>query len=360
MKKNIRIAIGLSGGVDSSVAAAFLVQAGYDVTAVFLKTYENQEGLVGGCPWEEDLSFAQRVASQLSIPLVVWNYEREYERIVLRYFTEELAFGRTPNPDILCNSVIKFGVCLDRAIEEKFDFFATGHYARTICHLDKKVDLLRGVDKTKDQSYFLSNLSQKQLRHTMFPIGDLTKKNVRQYAQALQLATATRKDSQGICFIGKVDYASFVHSRLPNTVGVIQDPHGSILGKHSGCHYFTIGQRYGLHIGGLKEPLYVYAKDYKRQILYVCNATDPHLVSSDCAVSKIHWIKPPTTFPFSCEAQVRYRQPAITAHVEEVANGYSIHFQNPVRAVAPGQWVVLYNGDQCLGSGRIENTTRVA
>ncbi len=352
--------MGLSGGVDSSVAAALLKEAGYEVTAVFLKTFENKDTLLQACPWQEDLQYATDVSHQLQIPLEVWNYEREYHEEVIRYFTEELAAGRTPNPDILCNSQIKFGACLKRTIEKKFDYFATGHYARTICTKDRHVQLLRGVDRTKDQSYFLASLNEQKLSSVLFPVGQMTKQQVRSFARSQKLATAERKDSQGICFIGDINYRSFVQSLIPDNPGNILDVRGNVLGTHPGIHHFTIGQRYGLGIGGLAQPMYVCKKKILTNELIVCQQNDPHLYAEACECTNMRWISGEIPLPITCNAQIRYRQPASQVTVQNKHGATYIQFHESVRAVSPGQLLALYKGDQCLASATIVRSCPIA
>ena len=355
-----RIVIGVSGGVDSSVAALLLRDAGVEVTGLFMQNWTDDGS--GDCRAEDDRRDAVAVCGTLGIPIRFRDFSREYWDGVFRHFLDEYAAGRTPNPDVLCNREIKFKHFLDAAHELGAEAIATGHYARVDC-VDGRYRLLRAKDRGKDQSYFLHQLGQRQLAATRFPLGDLHKDEIRRIAAEQRLPTAAKKDSTGICFIGERDFREFLGRYLPARAGEIRDPAGNRVGEHPGVFYYTLGQREGLHIGGVRgrpqAPWFVVGKDVERNILYVDQGHDsPWLQSRSLRSEAMHWIagQPPAT-RLSCTAQTRYRQADEACEVEVHDDGsVSVQFACPQRAVTPGQSLVLYNGDACLGGAIILST----
>lgn len=350
-KSNKKILVGLSGGVDSAVAAYLLKEQGYDVTAGFMINYLAPEGEV--CPTREDIEVAKQVAEYLEIPFFTFDYRDEYEQKVLNYMYEGYKKGITPNPDIMCNSEIKFRVFLDEALELGFDAVATGHYAR-IVEKEWVSKLLKWIDPNKDQSYFLAGLTQEQLSRAIFPIGYLEKPEVREIARKAGLPNAERKESQGICFVGKVDIKEFLQKKIPNSVGEVYDTNGKLIGKHKGVFYYTIGQRKGLDIGGMPEPIFVVNKDIKNNRLIVGYGKDDELYSDILYIDELHFLGKEYNLPKKCQAKIRYRQADQNCEIMKSENGkYEIKFDSAQRAIASGQIVALYNGDELWGSGII-------
>ena len=352
-----RVIVGLSGGVDSAVAALLLKEQGYDVTGVFMRNWEEQDGT---CPAEQDYEDVRRVSEALDIPYYTVNFTKEYQDRVFSYFLSEYTAGRTPNPDILCNTEIKFKAFLDFAMKSGADFLATGHYAR-LFRDEGGVHLLKGLDKAKDQTYFLAGLNEKQLEKAIFPIGDMQKREVRDLARRYELPVAEKKDSTGICFIGERNFKRFLMSYLPACPGDMVDEHGRRIGRHDGLMYYTLGQRRGLGIGGRSdgsgESWFVIGKDLDRNLLIVQQGEHEELYSLSLTVDKLNVISRddlPRTF--DCTAKFRYRQPDQPVTVELRDGGASVRFAEPQRAVTPGQWCVLYRGEECLGGGPIETT----
>ncbi|MEW9500528.1 tRNA 2-thiouridine(34) synthase MnmA [Jeotgalibacillus marinus] len=358
MKKSpeeTRVVVGMSGGVDSSVAALLLKQQGYDVIGIFMKNWDDTDD-TGMCTATEDYNDVIRVCNQIGIPYYAVNFEKQYWDKVFTYFLEEYKAGRTPNPDVMCNKEIKFNAFLDHALKLGADYLATGHYAQVV-ERDGEVKMLRGIDDNKDQTYFLNQLTQDQLSKVMFPIGNIEKKEVRKIAQEAGLATATKKDSTGICFIGERNFKEFLGQYLPAQPGMMVTMDGKKVGNHDGLMYYTIGQRHGLGIGGSGEPWFVLGKDLEKNELFVGQGFDHEALYSDSiTATDISWTsnKPvPTTF--TCTAKFRYRQPDdnVTVHVKE-SGEVEVVFDQPIRAVTPGQAVVFYNGDECLGGATID------
>ncbi|BDG46360.1 MULTISPECIES: tRNA 2-thiouridine(34) synthase MnmA [Parageobacillus] len=357
--KDTRVVVGMSGGVDSSVAALLLKQQGYDVIGIFMKNWDDTDEN-GVCTATEDYEDVVRVCNQIGIPYYAVNFEKQYWDKVFTYFLDEYKAGRTPNPDVMCNKEIKFKAFLEHALSIGADYVATGHYAR-VEYRDGEYKMLRGVDQNKDQTYFLNQLGQEQLSKVMFPIGHLEKAQVRQIAKDAGLATATKKDSTGICFIGERDFKKFLSSYLPAQPGIMQTLDGEVKGKHDGVMYYTIGQRHGLGIGGNGEPWFVVGKNVKENILYVAQGfNNEYLYSTSLIATNVNWVsdrKPPKSF--RCTAKFRYRQPdtGVTVHVIDEEK-VEVVFDEPVRAVTPGQAVVFYNGEECLGGGTIDKVFR--
>jgi tRNA-specific 2-thiouridylase len=348
------VALGLSGGVDSSVAALRLLQQGKRVTAVFMKNWEEDDD-EDYCAAEEDLRYARDVCKQLDIPLRTVNFASEYWDRVFDYFLREYRAGRTPNPDVLCNREIKFKAFLDFALGLGADCIATGHYARRE-HRDGRMQLLRAADRGKDQSYFLYMLGQRELEAARFPLGDLHKTEVREIAREAGFSNHDRKDSTGICFIGERRFRDFLQRYLPARPGDILTLDGTNKGRHDGLMYATIGQRHGLGIGGPGEAWYVAAKDLDHNILYVVQGRDhPALFDHVLSAGDLHWVSGAAPIlPLACTARIRYRQTDEPAKVESDGSGaVRVSFEQAQRAITPGQSVVFYDGEVCLGGGII-------
>jgi tRNA-specific 2-thiouridylase len=350
------IVIGMSGGVDSSVAAWRLLQEGYEVHGLFMSNWDDDDAY---CTAAQDYQDARRVCEQLAIPLHKVDFSGEYRARVFEHFLSEYRAGRTPNPDVLCNREIKFGVCFDYARRLGADLVATGHYARTSA--TQPPQLLKALDPAKDQSYFLHAMPAEALSRTRFPIGDLPKTDVRRLAQDLALPVFDKKDSTGICFIGERPFREFLQRYLPAQPGDIETADGRTLGRHHGLMYYTFGQRQGLGIGGdsqsTGEPWYVAGKDLERNVLRVVQgANHPALLHDALVGTQTTWIagRPPAA-RFQCHAKVRYRQADQPCTVEVLpGGGCQVHFALPQRAVTPGQYVVFYQQDVCLGGAVIE------
>lgn len=393
MKK--KVVVGLSGGVDSSVAAYLLKEEGYEVIGVFMINYKDTVGtLTSSCTWEDDVEFASMIAKKLDIPFHVVDLSKHYKERVIDYMFSEYEAGRTPNPDVLCNREMKFDVFLEKALELGADYVATGHYCqRDTVEVDGKTysRLIAGEDSNKDQSYFLCQLSQEQLSKTLFPIGHLEKPKVREIARDAKLITAERKDSQGICFVGKVDLPTFLQQKLEpkkgNVIEISNDfaskkrnspvnkenfkkhcfdyPYkpwnGKVVGEHNGAHFYTIGQRKGLNIGGYKEPLFIIGTDVKRNIVYVGEGKQhAGLYRQGLFIehNEMHWIRPDLKMEIGEEKEmqfrIRYRQPLEdgTMYVEE--DGVYILFKNPQRGITAGQFASWYVNNELIGSGVIK------
>ena len=355
-----RTVVGVSGGVDSSVAALLLRDAGEPVAGLFMQNWADDGS--GDCRADEDRRDAVAVCGRLGLPIHFRDFSREYWDGVFAHFLAEYASGRTPNPDVLCNREIKFRHFLDAAHALGAERIATGHYAR-VDHGGLRVRLLRAIDRNKDQSYFLHQLGQAQLAATLFPLGHLQKDEVRRIARDAKLPTHAKKDSTGICFIGERDFRDFLARYLPAKPGEIQDPQGKVVGEHPGVFFFTLGQREGLHIGGVRgraaAPWYVVGKDVARNVLVVDQGTDtPYLQSTLLWTEAAHWIAGAAPASrFTCTAQTRYRQRDEDCEVRVHDDGtLEVAFARPQRAVTPGQSLVLYDGDDCLGGAVIAAT----
>lgn len=357
MNKNIRVVVGMSGGVDSSVAALLLKEQGYDVVGVFMKNWDDTDES-GVCTATLDYEDVVRVCEQIDIPYYAVNFEKQYWDKVFTYFLDEYKSGRTPNPDVMCNKEIKFKAFLDYALSIGADYVATGHYAR-IRNVDGKVELLRGIDENKDQTYFLNQLTSDVLEKVMFPLGHLEKSEVRQIAKERNLATATKKDSTGICFIGEKNFKQFLSEYLPAQPGEMQTISGKVVGTHDGLMYYTIGQRHGLGIGGAGEPWFVVGKNVKENILYVEQGdNNPYLYSDALIATNVNWINDVPN-EFQCTAKFRYRQKDSHVTVKKRENGHvEVIFAKSERAITPGQAVVFYQGEVCLGGGTIDQVIK--
>ncbi|WP_202080170.1 tRNA 2-thiouridine(34) synthase MnmA [Caldalkalibacillus salinus] len=356
-----RVIVGMSGGVDSSVAAYLLKKEGYDVIGIFMKNWDDTDD-TGFCTATEDYNDVVAVCNQLDIPYYSVNFEKEYWDKVFTYFLEEYQAGRTPNPDVMCNKEIKFKAFLDHALSLGADYLATGHYAQ-VREKDGQSLLIRGVDTNKDQTYFLNQLSQEQMSKVMFPIGHLEKKEVRALAAEAELITAKKKDSTGICFIGERDFKEFLQNYLPAKPGVMETPEGEEKGKHDGLMYYTLGQRQGLGIGGSGEPWFVVDKDLERNVLIVEQGFEnPYLYSDKLYATKVNWIDGQCpSESFTCTAKFRYRQPDQEVTVKLINDqDLEIIFHEQQRAVTPGQSVVFYQGDVCLGGATIDRTVKLS
>ncbi|GAB2487045.1 tRNA 2-thiouridine(34) synthase MnmA [Alkalibacterium psychrotolerans] len=357
---NTRVVVGMSGGVDSSVTALLLKQQGYDVVGVFMKNWDDTDEN-GVCTATEDYKDVALVANKIGIPYYSINFEKEYWDKVFSYFLEEYKKGRTPNPDVMCNKEIKFKAFLDYALSLGAEYVATGHYARIRRDEDGTAHLLKGLDNNKDQTYFLNQLSQEQLAKVLFPLGEMEKKEVRAIAEEHDLATAGKKDSTGICFIGERDFKDFLMDYLPAQPGNMVTEEGDVMGRHDGLMYYTIGQRKGLGIGGngtSNEPWFVIGKNLAENELIVGQGfTHEHLYATHLTASQFTFTVD-REFPetFSCTAKFRYRQKdvGVTVHLNNEDKTATVEFDEPARAITPGQAIVLYDGDECLGGGTID------
>lgn len=359
-KEDIKVVVGMSGGVDSSVAALLLKQQGYNVVGVFMKNWD-EEALGGECTATEDYEDVRRVCGKIGIPYYTVNFEKEYWDNVFTYFLEEYKKGRTPNPDVMCNKEIKFNVFLKYAQSIGAEYLATGHFAR-VRYEEGEYKLLRGVDSNKDQTYFLNTLGQEQLSKAMFPVGELTKGEIREIAEKHDLITANKKDSTGICFIGERDFKDFLSNYLPATPGKMRTITGEIMGEHDGLMFYTLGQRKGLGIGGSDagsgEPWFAAHKDLVHNTLYVVQgAKHPALFSKGLYATDLHWVKgTPSSTDFYCTAKFRYRQSDQRVKVEILDGGKcKVIFEELQKAVTPGQAVVFYADELCLGGGIIDD-----
>lgn len=360
------VIVGLSGGVDSAVAALRLLEAGHRVEGLFMFNWAEDE--VGRCTAADDFENAAAVAETLGIPLHRADFSREYRDRVFNRFLEAYARGQTPNPDVLCNREIKFDVFLRHARRLGADAIATGHYARTETMMNR-CRLLRGADPDKDQSYFLAAVPENALARTLFPLGELRKREVREIARAAGLPVHARPDSTGVCFIGERDFAAFLETWLPARPGPIRAMDGPVegreIGRHRGLMFHTLGQRRGLGVGGVpgtaEAPWYVVAKDPATNTLWASqDPRHPALLCERLETGDMHWIGPPPTTPLRCTVQVRYRQQPAPGTVEVVDNRLSVAFDRPQWAVAPGQFAVLYDGDRCLGGAEIQRVHSLA
>lgn len=365
MKKQ-KVLVAMSGGVDSSVTAALLVQQGYDVTGAYMKQWSDTKDVSGLCKWKQDRRDAMRVAAHLDIPLITLDFEKEYKEWVMGYMFAEYEAGRTPNPDVMCNRFIKFGAWLDKVRELGFDAMATGHYAgikKTKKQESKKAifELSKANDVDKDQTYFLHQLNQEQLQYTMFPLGGYTKAEVRAFAKKFKLPTADRAESMGICFVGEVPMKEFLQQKIKKAPGNIVTESREVIGKHEGLAFYTIGQR---HLGiqnaefrmqNDREPLYVVEKRFDSNELVVGEEDSALLYKKEIAVRDMHWVSGQMPeFPLECEVRLRHRQVLQNAECRMQNGEFAIVFDQAQRAATPGQFAVIYKDAVCLGGGVIK------
>ena len=363
------VVVGLSGGVDSSVAALLLKQQGWNVIGLFMKNWEDDD-TEEYCSSRQDLIDVMSVADRIGIDVEVVNFAAEYRERVFAEFLREYQAGRTPNPDILCNAEIKFKAFLDHALKLGAEKIATGHYAR-VRERAGKFELLKGLDDSKDQSYFLHRLNQAQLAKTLFPVGELRKTEVRRLAEEIGLPNAKKKDSTGICFIGERPFREFLNRYISKEPGPIKDPRGRVIGQHQGLSFYTLGQRQGLGIGGVKEkgaqrgggehaPWFVARKDIAKNTLWVVQGHDhPWLLSSALEADDVSWIAGTPPMPGAYAAKTRYRQADAPCAFSGVGGGFRLSFEEAQWAVTPGQSAVLYDGEVCLGGGVIASAVAV-
>lgn len=358
-----KVVIGMSGGVDSSVAAYILKEQGYEVIGLFMRNWDSyadgelenapttKEGI---CPQEVDYNDAKKVCDKLGIPLYRKDFVKEYWDYVFKYFLDELKNGRTPNPDIMCNKYIKLDMFASYAEKLGADYIATGHYARI-----KDGKLLRAIDDNKDQTYFLSQVTKEQLKNVLFPIGEMTKPDVRALAEKLELNTAKKKDSTGICFIGERNFNNFLKNYLPNTPGkIVNIESNEVVGNHIGLMYYTIGQRRGLNIGGTEERMFVVGKDLSKNILYIAIGEESeYLLSDSCIINNVNYLGDKNID--KCTAKFRYRMSDVEVEIKWLnENEILVSYPQGVKRVTPGQSCVLYNGDECLGGGIIKEVIK--
>jgi len=368
-QKNKKVLVALSGGIDSAVSAYLLIKKGYEVEAAFMKNWSSTAGLLKSeCPWLQDRQDALRVAAFLHIPLHTLDFEDEYQKRVMRYFFDEYKKGRTPNPDVMCNKEIKFKLLYDWAMKKGFDYLATGHYARSEATKSRRgrrhstgaknqYHLLRSKDEFKDQTYFIYNIEQQQLSHILFPIGGMKKAQVRSLARKINLPNAEKKESMGLCFVGKIRLKDFLEQKLKVKEGPTINQNGKIVGTHHGLYNYTIGQRQGIRIGGT-GPYFVYKKDLKYNKLFVTNnPNDKHLLTKEVQIYSVNWISNNLKFKIkNLKLSGRYRHqgelvPLTISCIKK--DLYRVIFKCPQKAVASGQSLVLYRGKECVGGGVI-------
>lgn len=342
--------VAMSGGVDSSVAAALLKKEGFNVIGVYFKPWSPSKD-VSYCDWKDDRETAMRVASVLKIKFKTWDFSKEYGDIVVKYMIDSYRKGLTPNPDVMCNKEIKFGLFLKKALSEGADFIATGHYVRK-----NGLNLLMGVDSNKDQSYFLWTLTEKQLKYCFFPIGRYTKPEVRKLAKKFGLSNYNKKDSQGICFVGQLDVKSFLKKYIkPKTGNIVLADNGKVIGQHDGVYYYTIGQRHGLNIKNGAGPYFVVNKNVKNKIIYVTNNRSGNFKKTAAVIEKINWITKKPDLPIKIQIKIRYRNKSFPAILSKgnIKKSFIAKFLEPVNCITPGQSAVFYDKNRVLGGGVI-------
>ncbi len=358
MFKKLKVFVGVSGGVDSSVSLALLQKEGYDVTGVFLKVWSPD---FLPCDWREERRSAMRVCATLDVPFITLDCEKEYKEEVVDYMLREYSEGRVPNPDVFCNKYVKFGVFLKKALEMGADFVATGHYAQ-VFNKNATFELHESVDKNKDQSYFLYTLNQKQLSHSLFPVGHLNKPEVRKLAEKFDLPTAMKKDSQGLCFIGKIDMKDFLSHYIKTNRGDVLNIKGEVIGEHDGAIFYAIGQRHGFEITKKtsKEPrFFVVSKDMDKNTITVANKeeeNDKVYSTKEIFIKDLHFINGSTSeFPKKTSVRIRYRQEKQSCLIQKENGGYRVYFDEPQNAISVGQSAVFYDDEVCVGGGIIES-----
>ncbi|MEK7481230.1 MAG: tRNA 2-thiouridine(34) synthase MnmA [Patescibacteria group bacterium] len=355
-----KIIVAMSGGVDSSVTAALLVRAGHQVVGAFMKNWTDTKDVQGVCDWKNDVRDAERVAARLGIPLVVLDFQKEYRKGVVDYLFREYRAGRTPNPDVVCNTTVKFGSFLKAAKKLGADKIATGHYAKLVPERAGgeskgiRYHLLQSKDRNKDQTYFLHQLTQAQLANTLFPIGDYTKPQVRALARKFGLPTAERAESMGVCFIGEINMKDFLKQKIKPKPGKIVTTAGAVIGEHDGLAYYTIGQRHGLAQKSNGKPQYVVAKDSKKNELIVGPENDSRLFTREITVGDVHWIVEAPVLPFTCAVCFRHRQELQRCTIQKQGKNILVICSKSQRAITPGQFAVFYKNDECLGGGVIQ------
>lgn len=350
--KKLKILVGLSGGVDSAVAAYLLKEEGHEVSAVFMKNFSSRDNIDHECPWRKDQVEAQKVVDFLGIKLETWDFEEQYRKTVVKYLFDTYQAGLTPNPDILCNSEIKFKLFLAKALVAGYDKIATGHYAQ-IKEDKQGFHLLQGLDDNKDQSYFLAGLNQEQLAHSLFPLGKIKKPKVRQIAKKIGLPNADRKDSQGICFVGKVNLKEFLQKQIPPNPGNILDLDGKVIGKHEGVVYYTIGQRKGIDIGG-GPALYVIKKDLAKNELIVGPKESIELYTKQIKIKNLHWLGNSHQLPLKAKGKIRYRQTDQRLTLQQLEDDlWQATFKNEQFASAAGQTLAIYLKKELIASAII-------
>lgn len=357
MDNNKRVLVALSGGVDSAVAAWLLKEKGYRVSASYMKTWMHEDGstILSDCPWEDDIKYAEAVSAHIGIDFEVIDFVKDYREKIVSYLVKGYQNGNTPNPDLMCNREMKFGVFLDHAKDKGFDMIATGHYARFYDNADQTRDILEGSDGNKDQSYFLALVKQEQLNDVIFPIGDYKKPEIRKIAEKAALPNASRKDSQGICFLGKVKINEFLEQYIEDKPGEIVTPSGEHKGQHKGLHRYTIGQRRGIDVPSNTDNEYfvVIAKDYSNNQLIIDfdHKNAPGLYVKKARLRNLHFINKPVKKPGRLLGKPRYRDPSTPISYTPTDDGAFIEFDETQRALAPGQLLALYDGNKLLGGG---------
>ncbi len=347
-----KVYVAMSGGVDSSVAAALLKKRGFDVTGVFFKPWSPEDGKAF-CNWQEDRQDAMRVASKINIPFKTWDFSKDYGKEVTEYMIDSYRKGLTPNPDVMCNKEIKFGLFLKKALAEGVEYIATGHYAK-VKKVGNTYKLFRGTDTNKDQSYFLYTLNSNQLKRCLFPVGEYTKQEIRKVAKKFGLANHDKKDSQGVCFVGQLDMKEFLKRYIKPKKGAVELLSGKTIGQHDGIYYYTIGQRHGLDLGIDGGPYYIVSKNIKKNIIYV-SPDEKDLDAKELVVKNTTWVNNPKKLPVSAKIQIRYRGEAIAGTINSNRSSkiLKIKLKKPVKAIAEGQSVVFYRGQEVLGGGII-------